>query len=181
MKKQSILVNSAAILLAVSVLFAGCSSSTMIQSTPVKGAKVYMNGEYVGKTPYLYTDTKIVGSSTDIKLEKEGYQPLYATLTRNEEVEAGAIVGGIFVLVPFLWTMKYKAVHNYELIPLNTTQSEQSIQEEQPAQTQVQNTQKQTIVKSKAEKLRELKELLDGKLITKDDYEKEKQKILNQQ
>jgi hypothetical protein len=42
---------SAALLLAAVVLFASCSSSTLIQSDP-SGAKVYMNGEYKGVTPY---------------------------------------------------------------------------------------------------------------------------------
>lgn len=96
-------------ILAGSLLLASCSSTTMINSSP-SGAKVYLNGEAVGTTPYKHSDTKIVGSYTAVKLEKEGYKPFYAGFSRSEEADVGAIIGGIFVLVPFLWTMKYKPV-----------------------------------------------------------------------
>lgn len=110
---------SAALLLAVTVLFASCSSTTLIQSEP-SGAKVYMNGEYKGVTPYSYSDTKIVGSSTEVRLEKEGYEPLYTMLSRTETADVGAIIGGVFFLFPFLWTMKYNPAHTYELRSLGT-------------------------------------------------------------
>lgn len=116
MRKKSIFMKSAAILLAVTVLFASCSSTTLIQSDP-SGAKVYMNGEYKGVTPYSYSDTKIVASSTDVRLEKEGYETLHTVLSRDERVDVGAIVGGVFFLFPFLWTMKYNPTHTYELRP----------------------------------------------------------------
>ena len=79
-----------------------------------------MNGEYMGVTPYTYSDTKIVGSSNDVRLEKEGYETLYTVLSRNERADVGAIVGGLFFLFPFLWTMKYNPVHTYELRPMGS-------------------------------------------------------------
>lgn len=79
MRHQSIFMKSAALILAVSVLFASCSSSTLIQSSP-SGAKVYMNEEFLGVTPFSYSDTKIVGSTTSLRLEKEGFEPLYTYL-----------------------------------------------------------------------------------------------------
>lgn len=106
-----------AILLAIIVLFSSCASTTMIKSEP-SGAKVYINDEYVGKTPYQYTDSKIVGSTNYVRLEKEGYKTLETVFSRNEKADVGAIIGGILVLVPFLWTMKYKPVRNYELEPV---------------------------------------------------------------
>lgn len=126
---NSLLIKSAAVLMAVVVLFASCSSSTLIQSEP-SGAKVYMNGEYKGVTPFTYSDTKIVGSTTEIRLEKEGYEPLYTFLSRNESADVGAIIGGIFLLFPFLWTMKYNPSHIYELRPLGTASLTKS---DQPA------------------------------------------------
>lgn len=62
--------------------------------------------------------------------------------------------------------MKYKPVHNYELIPLQQTNDDSSIT---------------TPLKSKAERLAELKKLMDEKLISKDDFEKEKKKILDEE
>jgi len=149
------------LILSASVLWSSCVSTTLIQSNP-SGAKLYLNGEPVGTTPYTHQDTRIVGSTTAVKLEKEGYAPLNTSFTRDEEVDAGAIIGGILVLVPFLWTMKYKPIHTYELKPLENT--------EQP----------QAPAKSKAERLRELKQLLDDKIITQEEFDKEKKKILDE-
>lgn len=166
--KKAFLLKSAAIALAVAVLFSGCASSTMINSSPA-GAKVYINGESVGTTPYLYTDTKVLGSVINIDLIKEGYEPLYTSFTRSEQVNAGAIVGGLFFLFPFLWTMEYKPTHNYELVPLAATNQD----------TQVQSEQTQPDL-SKVQRLKELKQMLDENLITQDEFNKAKQKILDE-
>jgi hypothetical protein len=48
-------------------------------------------------------------------LTKEGYEDFMASFSRDEEVDVGAVIGGIFFLFPFLWTMKYKPFHTYEL------------------------------------------------------------------
>ena len=119
MKKQTVTQKAIAIFLAVSILFSSCASTTMIRSNPT-GAKVYLNGESVGTTPYTHKDTKIVGSTTTVELKLEGYETLNTTFSRNEQVDIGAIIGGCFLLVPFLWTMKYNPNHNYELTPVNT-------------------------------------------------------------
>jgi len=168
MKKQTMTTKMISLFLAGSILLTSCASTTMIQSNP-SGAKVYLNGEPVGTTPYTHRDTKIVGSTTTVKLEKDGYDPLNTSFSRDEEVDVGAIIGGIFVLVPFLWTMKYKPTHIYELTP--SSGNEQKVIKTTPQQNQT---------KSKADRLRELKQLLDEKIITQEDYEKEKKKILEE-
>lgn len=154
--------------LAGAILLASCSSSTIIQSNP-SGAKVYIDGEAVGTTPYTHRDTKIVGSSTSVVLEKEGYAPFNTSFSRNESVDAGAIIGGLFVWVPFLWTMKYKPTHTYELVP--STGVTQSVATEQK---------KSDLSKTKVDKLRELKKLLDEKVITQEEFDKEKKKVLDE-
>lgn len=95
----------------------GCASSTVIRSDP-SGATVYIDGSKMGKTPYTYSDTKTVSSNTRIKLKKEGYEDFEITMTRNEQFEVGACIGGFFFLVPFLWVMGYNPERNYELTPL---------------------------------------------------------------
>jgi PEGA domain/Short C-terminal domain len=169
MKNQTKVIKSIALLLAGTMLLASCTSTTLIQSNPI-GAKLYINNELVGNTPYTYQDTKIVGSRTFVKMEKEGYETLETSFARDEEIEVGAIIGGIFLLVPFLWTMKYKSMHSYTMLPNNgnTGEKPQDKPQTQPTQS-----------KSKADKLRELKQLLDDKIITQEEYEKEKKKILD--
>lgn len=115
--RKKLLIQVTGIILCSAILFSSCASTTMMQSIPT-GAKLYMDGEPVGTTPYAHTDTKIVGSTTPFRMTLEGYEDYNGLLKRNEEVNVGAIIGGIFLLFPFLWTMDYKPTHTYELIPV---------------------------------------------------------------
>lgn len=169
MKKQNNTFKAICVLLISCILFVSCSSTTLLTSKP-SGAKVYLNGEPVGTTPYSHSDTKIVGTSTSLKLVKEGYEPINTYLTRNEKVNVGAIIGGCFFLFPFLWTMDYNPTHNYEMVLLGTTQSG----------TDNIIPQTNTSGKSKLERLKELKGLLDDKAITQAEYDIEKKKILDE-
>jgi hypothetical protein len=105
--------------LILTIFVSACASTTVINSEP-SGATIYLNGEKVGVTPYTYTDTKIVGSTNTVLLKKDGYQDVTTAFSRNENVNVGAIIGGVFVLVPFLWTMDYKPNHLYEMAPLKS-------------------------------------------------------------
>lgn len=109
---------SIAMLLALSLLFISCSSTTVLKTTP-PGAKVYLNDQLVGTTPYKYSDSKIIFMRNDVRLEKEGYETLYTSFSRSEDVEIGAIIGGFLFIVPFFWALKYNPVHFYELKPKN--------------------------------------------------------------
>lgn len=164
------------------VLFTGCVSSTLIQSYP-PGAKVYIDGEPVGVTPYWHSDSKITGSITNVDLVKDGYETLYCSISRTERVNVGAIVGGFFCWPVFLWTMEYNPAHNYELVPLAMEQqqfpTEVSTPEEVQPQIMQARPQTQT-AHTKTERLKELKQMLDDNLINKEDYEKQKQRILNE-
>lgn len=99
--------------LALSYFLAACSSTTLIRTND-SAAKIYVDGEYKGTGTVTHTDTKTVGSSTSVRIEKPGCEPMYYNFSRNEEFDAGACAGGVFVLVPFLWIQKYKPEHNYE-------------------------------------------------------------------
>lgn len=108
-------------LMALLVQFGGfnCASQTMIRSRP-DGAKIYMDGAYKGTTPYQHEDTKIVAATTSIRLLKDGYQDLNVTLTRNEELHVGALIGGLFFFIPFLWITGYHEDHVYDLMLAST-------------------------------------------------------------
>ena len=67
MKQPTITAKTISLFLAGAILLASCASTTMIQSNP-SGAKVYLNGENVGITPFRHTDTRILGSTTTVKL-----------------------------------------------------------------------------------------------------------------
>ncbi len=159
--------NTLPLLLALMLLVSSCASTTLIQSQP-SGARLYLNGEYVGKTPYTHRDTKIVGTCTTVRIEEEGYEMFHGNFCRNEEADVGAIIGGVFFLFPFLWTMKYKPDRTYEL------RSEPDAVEKHPEMMEIDKT----LTPTKAEKLRELKKLFDEGILTEEEYEREKRKIL---
>lgn len=164
------------------MLLSSCSSSTVITSQPA-GAKLFVNGQYKGTTPYQYSDTKIVGSTTDLRLEKDGFEPLQVPLVRNERADAGAIVGGVFLLFPFLWTMKYNPDHTYQLRSLNGVDQPVATTPASMAQPLYgapnASASQATGPKSKADRLRDIKKLYDEKILTEKEYESEKKKILD--
>ena len=157
------------------ILFASCSSSTMITSVP-PGADLYVDGMPVGKTPYTHTDSKIISSTTSVRMEKEGYEPFIYDITKDEEVNLVPAVAGFFFLIPWLWAMKYKSVHTWKLIPKegDVVPEEESISPNREIKPNPTDS-----TEAKAEKLRELKSLLDEGILTDEEYQKEKQKILD--
>jgi hypothetical protein len=165
--EKSISFLSKSIIIALVVFLSGCASTTMIKSIP-SGAKVYINGEPVGVTPYLYTDTKIIFSPVNVDIIKEGYKPVYESFRRDEEFNPSTFIGGIFVWPLWLWTLDYKSSHTYELVPVSEVGENDAAKEIQYSGS------------NRIEKLKELKEMLDEKLITEDDYKKAKQKILEE-
>ena len=114
---KKLIIQSSALILSTAILLSSCASTTVFQTTP-SGAKIYMNDEPVGNTPYTYSDTKIVGTTTVVKIKADGFEDFNYVLKRNEEANIGAIIGGVLCLVPFLWVMDYKPMHNFELVPL---------------------------------------------------------------
>ena len=102
-------------LVALCLMLAACSSTTIVRSAD-KEAKIYINGEFLGSGSVTYTDTKIVGSTNLVTLKKEGCEDRNYTFSRDEVFDAGACLGGVFVLFPFLWVMKYKPTHSYDFV-----------------------------------------------------------------
>tara|TARA_B100000795_G_scaffold200818_1_gene154593 strand:+ start:299 stop:616 length:318 start_codon:yes stop_codon:yes gene_type:complete len=105
-----------------------------------------------------------------VRLEKDGYETFNTNICRNEEADVGAIIGGIFFLVPFLWTMKYKPTHTYDLTPSLDTEEDKQIEPKKD----------KTDIKSKPDRLRELKKLLNEGILTQEEYDIEKKKILEE-
>ena len=101
------------VIFVVTLIMSACASTTMIRVTD-PGVKIYVDGEYRGIGSVSHTDKKVVGSTTSVRLEKTGCQPVTNTFSRNEEFSVGACIGGALVLVPFLWVMDYKAERTFE-------------------------------------------------------------------
>lgn len=117
---KNIILKSVSFFLTFSILLTSCSSTTIISTIP-SDSKLYVNGEYVGETPYKHRDFKIVGATNTVRIEKDGFETYNTSFSKDEEVHVGAMIGGIFLLVPFLWVMKYKKAHLFELRPVIST------------------------------------------------------------
>ena len=91
----------------------GCSSSTMIKSNP-PAAKLYLDGQYKCETPCTHKDTAAAGSSKTVLLKKEGYKDTTG-LIKKEELAVGPLIGGILVLFPFIWILKYPSEYTFEM------------------------------------------------------------------
>lgn len=169
-------------LLAITLLLSSCASSTLIQSYP-SGARVYINGQEKGLTPYWHSDRKMIGAVTNIDILKDGYEPLYTYIERTEQVNAGAVIGGLFCWPLLAWSLQYDQTHNFELKPLALSaqiapQQDAVLLSPQPI-ANIQGVAKPpTVPTTKIQKLRELKQMLDENLINKEDFEKQKHRIL---
>ena len=96
-----------------------CSSTTMIHTSD-PDARIYVNGEYIGRGHAEYSDHKVAFSKNDVEIRKEGCQTDSYSFRRNEEADIGAIIGGIFLTIPYLWVTEYKSQrgYDYECIPV---------------------------------------------------------------
>jgi hypothetical protein len=159
-----------ALLLSSTLLVSSCVSSTMIRSYP-ENANLRIDGVDVGTTPYRYEDSKIAFSSTDLQLTKDGYRRLNTSISKDEEVDIGPAVAGFFVVIPWLWALKYRSSYTFDLKPEVTT-------EPAPPKTLSPSTSPAAPANSKIDALRELKTMLDEGLITQEEYDVQKKKIL---
>jgi hypothetical protein len=102
------------IALATVLLFlSGCASTTLIKSNPL-GAKLQVDGRSVGETPHFYTDQAVAGTARTLTMKKEGYKDLSAII-RREKLSVPALIGGIFLIVPFVWIFEYPSQYNFEM------------------------------------------------------------------
>ena len=101
--------------LVLATLVQGCASSTMITSIP-DGAKVYVDGQLIGRAPVTQKDTAILGIAKTVMLKLDGYRTTTGTI-RKEELDPGALVAGLLVIIPLLWITRYPSQYLFELEP----------------------------------------------------------------
>ena len=91
----------------------GCASATVIKSNPT-GAKLYLEGQLKGDTPYTYADRAAAGTMRTVTLKKEGYKDFTGHIKR-EQLSVGALIGGIFLIVPLIWILEYPPEYTFEM------------------------------------------------------------------
>ena len=91
----------------------GCTSTTLLKSNP-PGAKLQVGGQVVGETPRFYTDKAVAGTVKTVTLKKEGYKDLDGYIKRNK-FSVPMLIGGIFLIVPFIWILEYPSQYYFEM------------------------------------------------------------------
>jgi hypothetical protein len=97
------------------IVLISCSSTTVIKTNDPK-AKIFVDGELIGNGSAVHTDMKVSWLSSTITLKRDGCQDEIQTFSKNEQLDILPFISGFLFIVPFLWTMKYKAVHEYNYV-----------------------------------------------------------------
>jgi hypothetical protein len=125
-------------------------------------------------------------------------------LVRDERVDVGAVIGGIFLLVPFLWTMQYDKDHFYELSQGNSTSrsvetnsgqvsksTDELIKVKNMFELGIINNEEYSAIKAKilndeydytntiADQITKLNQLLNSDLITQEEFTAKKSSLIN--
>ena len=102
--------------LAFLLLFTSCASTTTIGVIPRSvEAEIYADGKYIGDAPAVLKDSKISGAGTMITIVAEGYEDYKAYIEKSDHINMGALVGGIFLVVPYIWIMGYEPYYEFYL------------------------------------------------------------------
>jgi hypothetical protein len=100
--------------LLLAILISSCASTTTIGVVPRSlDAKVYADGRYIGQAPAVLRDSKITGASTMIRIEVEGYEDYVTYIEKSSHLNMGALVGGIFFVVPYAWILGYEPYYEF--------------------------------------------------------------------
>lgn len=164
-------------------ILTGTKQKITIDSSP-QGAEILIDGDIVGKTPAKVRVKKnvnnIIDNGKDIYLELEGY--------KKREYELKTEINPVAILNLFNalgWAIdaatgaaiRYAEYNYFELTPLEdktSTTTEENVEIPEAESNEEQNKD----IDEKYEKLAKLKKLLEDELITQEDYDNEKAKIL---
>lgn len=149
------------------ISFIGCTTMVTIQSDP-SGADVFINNRKMGKTPYIANLDDFIASNHQITLKKEGYDDFNGVLAK--EAKVGAIIGGIFFLIPFLWCYGPSPYQQFALTAKNDTLGSVIINNQDHFMITIDDielTEGVNIIKSGSHNISYFK---DGELITSGNY-----------
>ncbi len=106
--------------MAASLLFAGCAQTCRINTNP-EGAKVYINGVYIGESPTVYKYRSGLPETYIVEIKKEGWKPLVnATIDRTLRADVSLLLL-ILVIVPYFFSARLEDQYLFQLEPLPGT------------------------------------------------------------
>ena len=78
-----------------------CTTASRFHTKP-NGAKLYINGDYIGETPVVYTDQRGQPERLHIQIRKEGYKELDFYLDKANDYAGLALT--IFYGISLFWS-----------------------------------------------------------------------------
>ncbi len=111
-----------AILIAFLVTSTACTSTTVVNSRP-QGARVYIDGAFIGEAPATHSDTVTATTKNLVKLELPGYKQTNGIIAADQWVTSKvvfSVICGAFTLiglVGLLWSTEYRPSYEFTLAP----------------------------------------------------------------
>lgn len=107
------------ILVMLASILSSCVTKTHVTfNTDKPGADVYVNGEYIGKTPVTKKLSNAIWEDPDILIKKDGYKDMH--LSVQKEVKTVNLICGLLLWWPsLLWVHGPKGHQYYILSPID--------------------------------------------------------------
>lgn len=111
-------ISAALMLVMLASILSSCVTKTHVTfNTDTAGADVYVNGEYIGKTPVSKKMSNAVWEDPDILIKKDGYQDMHFSV--QKEVKTVNLICGLLLWWPsLLWVHGPKGQQHYMLTPV---------------------------------------------------------------
>jgi hypothetical protein len=103
------------LLILTSMALTACASTTRLSTH--RDATIYLQatGEPIGTGNATYQDSKPVWADTTFRVEANGCDTKLFTIHRSDDIQAGRVIGGFFVLFPWLWAGDYNQSYGIPL------------------------------------------------------------------
>jgi hypothetical protein len=141
----------------------GCAEHVHIVTVP-PGARIYLDGRLSGTTPYTFSVPRSEIRNIPYKVELENYRTVEGTLYKR--VAPGRVVGAFFTLgILYIFRSPFYIESFNQYLAVVPPQTQPSAAPAIPIE----------------ERLKRLQELRDDKVLTNEEYERQKAKILESQ
>ena len=114
-----------AVVLAASIIVSGCSQTSQITTEP-EGARIKVNGIYLGETPASYRYRSGLPETYILEIEKEGYKKLSnATIDRTLRADESLVLL-LLAIVPYFFSARLEDQYVFPLEPEEGTVIEET-------------------------------------------------------
>jgi len=117
MKGAKMLVKFITFFLILTLFFSlviGCSYNVAIMTNP-EGAKVYVQGMYIGKSPATYRDRSGTPKTYMLKITKPGHKEINTVIDRNYKADISLLWLIPGIIPYFVGTAELEETYNFEL------------------------------------------------------------------